>query len=226
MFDLVFFDNWPNFASIEIGKNVRSIGDRAFVSCCNLASIVIPDNVTEMGTSVFWGTMTIYCEVAQKPVGWNEKWYSSQGTGVDGETIIPIWDCNNNRADETGNVFYIEAYGLRYELWYYAEKAVLLDQPFINHELIIVNSISYNGKTYTLTSIDQSKFKWDDTVAPLIKYFLKEQRRSGKTLIFMVMDSARNILISLRMQKFIITLKMRQTFPVMARIIGTLQMII
>ncbi|MCR4853426.1 MAG: leucine-rich repeat domain-containing protein [Prevotella sp.] len=48
------FSGKTNFTSLTIGKNVKSIGNQAFMSCTALTgSVVIPKSVTEIGTSIF-----------------------------------------------------------------------------------------------------------------------------------------------------------------------------
>ncbi|MCM1042890.1 MAG: leucine-rich repeat domain-containing protein [Corallococcus sp.] len=52
-----------------------SIGDSAFSGCVALAEIVIPSRVETVGTNVFFGcSLTIKCEAASKPSGWNVNW--------------------------------------------------------------------------------------------------------------------------------------------------------
>lgn len=62
----------------EKGSVLESIKENAFKGCRDLKSIVIPETVTSMGESVFYGwgkDQTIYIEtLTEKPFGWNEKW--------------------------------------------------------------------------------------------------------------------------------------------------------
>ena len=60
MADAGLFDNsvpiWiKEPQTVEIGTNVTSIGDYAFISCIDLKSVTIPDSVTSIGTSAFFG---------------------------------------------------------------------------------------------------------------------------------------------------------------------------
>ncbi len=62
--------------TIEIPEGVTSIGNYAFQSCTVLTSITIPESVTTMGQRVFDNctNLTIYCQAASQPEGWNVNW--------------------------------------------------------------------------------------------------------------------------------------------------------
>ena len=61
--------------SITIPDSVTSIGNYAFYGC-STASITIPNSVTTVGGRVFesCNSLTIYCEVSEKPSGWDDYW--------------------------------------------------------------------------------------------------------------------------------------------------------
>ena len=96
--DSAFF-NCTKLTSITISNSVTSIGDRAFCNCAKLTSITIPNSVISIGISAFSGCfaltsitipnsvtsigdyafsysskLTIYCEMASKPIGWSSEW--------------------------------------------------------------------------------------------------------------------------------------------------------
>ncbi len=66
-----------NLTSVTIPSSVTSIGYCAFYGC-PLKSIVIPKSVTSIGEAAFSGypDLTIYCEAASQPAGWNSYWNS------------------------------------------------------------------------------------------------------------------------------------------------------
>ena len=49
------FKNCDKLITVNLGKNIRTIGNQAFYDCDELASITIPDSVTSIGTSIFEG---------------------------------------------------------------------------------------------------------------------------------------------------------------------------
>ncbi len=100
IYDHAFWEN-DSLRSIKIPETVATIGSCAFVGCgslksvtfedngkltsieymvfyrcSSLKSIVIPQGVTSIGSDVFFGcsSLTIYCETAEKPGGWDEDW--------------------------------------------------------------------------------------------------------------------------------------------------------
>ena len=78
-----------SLASINIPHSVTTIGDLAFSHCVSLTSIYIPNSVTILGHNVFTycDSLSIYCEVATKPSGWNIFWYGFSDCPV-------LWGCS------------------------------------------------------------------------------------------------------------------------------------
>jgi len=64
------------------------ISEYAFYGCDSLMSIVIPDSVTSIGFFAFYDcdSLTIYCEAASKPSGWDSYWNYSNCPVVWGYT--------------------------------------------------------------------------------------------------------------------------------------------
>ena len=82
------FYNCTSLTSITIPNSVATIGGNAFSGCSSLISIIIPDSVISIGSYAFryCSNLTIYCEAASKPSGWNSYWNSSN--------VPTIWECN------------------------------------------------------------------------------------------------------------------------------------
>ena len=82
------FYGCTGLTSIEIPDSITSIGSSAFCGCTGLISVVIPDSVTSIGIYAFSGCtwLTIYCEAASKPSGWDSSWKPSSRPVVWGYT--------------------------------------------------------------------------------------------------------------------------------------------
>lgn len=59
-----------------IPESVRIIWEEAFSNCISLTKVVIPSSVTTMFSFAFneCTALTIYCEVEDKPSGWEDNW--------------------------------------------------------------------------------------------------------------------------------------------------------
>ncbi len=150
-FGYIFGDHVPASLKEVTITGGNSIAGGAFSGCTNLKSITIPSSVTTIGKNAFSGcdNLTIYCEAASKPNGWDSDWNSSD--------CPVIWDCNNNNKDEDGND-YPTIEGIKYQLK--GGVATVIAQPItISGVIEIPATVIYKNQTYNVTNIDEDAFK-------------------------------------------------------------------
>ena len=145
------FYNCSGLTNINISNGVTSIGDDAFYYCSGLTSITIPDSVTSIGDSAFAGcnALTIYCELTSEPSGWSDSWNYSN--------CPVVWNCNNNEADNDGNIYYIGDNGIRYAI-NNGMATIIRQGTALSGEIIIPEEITYKEVAYSITTINASAF--------------------------------------------------------------------
>jgi|GEM_PF-3474661 len=138
-----------SLTAFVIPDGVKSIGNRVFEGCTGLTEIIIPDTVTTIGEGAFRALdrLTIYCEAASKPNGWNISWYS-YGYPV-------VWDCNNNDVATNGYIYTVID-GVRYGIK--DGEAIVVGQSMAIESVSIPASIVYNRLTYSVTKIAEKAF--------------------------------------------------------------------
>ena len=102
------FSGCYSLTSIELPDSLTTIVNGAFYNC-SLTSIVIPEGVTTIGYGAFreCPSLTIYCEVAEKPDGWSDSWNQSGcrvawGCQVTGDGFV--YETTNNSISIQGYI--------------------------------------------------------------------------------------------------------------------------
>ena len=146
------FENNIRLSSVTIPDCITEIADNAFFGCTGLTNIVIPNSVTSMGSHIFRNcyALTVYCEEASMPNGWNINWNN-------GDCPV-VWDCNNNDIANDGNIYYVAENGVRYA--FAGDVATIIRQSSVlNGDLAIPKQITYKGEQYSVDSIDDYAFQ-------------------------------------------------------------------
>ena len=133
---------------IPADGSVLRIGKFAFFNCGNLTNIHIPRSIVSIEPGALAASsLTIYCEVEEKPNGWYDMW----------NALCPVvWDCNNNDLDEEGYAYTVVD-GIRYRLKN-GEATVIRQPSNVGGIVVIPSSISYNNDSYSVTSIGAHAF--------------------------------------------------------------------
>ena len=169
------FENCSNLTTVTFGENSQftSIGSRAFYGCDSLTLIIIPDSVTSIGEWAFYGcdslisitipdsvtiigeyafywcsNLTIYCEAASQPSGWDSWWnYSdrpvvwvSGDIFVDGDYAYVVRTSGEERYVEI--VTYLGSGG----------------------EVVIPDTINFDGVNIPVTTVGIYAFSNNDTI--------------------------------------------------------------
>ena len=96
------FNNCAKLTSVTLGSSVKTVGIMAFMFCSSLETVTLPDGLETIGASAFYwcgrlsrivipnsvttvsreafsncSTLSIFCEAAEQPEGFDEAWNSS-----------------------------------------------------------------------------------------------------------------------------------------------------
>lgn len=134
--------------TVTMPDSIAVIEEGAFDDCGTLTSVTIPKGVRTIYPFAFKNcpALTIYCEEESKPAEWGQEW--NNGYPV-------VWNCKNNEQDENGFIYaFID--GIRYALK--NDTATVARQPRNISSANIPATVSYQEKTYRVTSIGEAAF--------------------------------------------------------------------
>ena len=154
------FISCSGLTSVTIPNSVTSIGEDAFACCSSLTSVTIPNSVTSIGNMAF-----AYCSGLTSVTLPNNATIHSKAFIGAGEkpTIDSVIYCNDTLI--VGNYTFIGTGFLTFYLngnsYFPNNNAVVFDcYESKSGNLIIQSTISYNGTTYSVTSIGECAFAY------------------------------------------------------------------
>ena len=171
------FDGCEELLNIKIPNSITYIGEEAFETCVGLDKIIIPNSVTYIGEEAFAGCCRlsrIACLATTPPTIYEDTFdevscplYIPKDC-ISAYKAADYWNDFNDMfewdeflpefGDEVGDIFVSD--GLRYMVTKGAEEVAvikLIDSSY-SGEIIIPESVKFNGITYSVTSIGESAF--------------------------------------------------------------------
>ena len=110
------------------------------------------------GVFSFCDNLIIRLETDKRPAEWNKSWKDYRSTDIS-FAAVEIWDCNNIDTDENGNIYCVFGnvnYRINKDGIVFARSAY----GKYGDKLIIQPEITYDGKVYPVTRLDDDSFNY------------------------------------------------------------------
>ena len=154
------FENITTIQNVTIGNNVHTIGGYAFSGCTNLKSLTLGESVKTINEDSFSGCSSLESVSIRDSVWYYYSDYIAfDSTDTKLNTTLLLRYTNNYNLEFRYNVVTVD--GIKYQLYSDTEAYVAVQgsYQFDSTEIVIPDTITYNSKTYNVTTINSHAFE-------------------------------------------------------------------